>query len=200
MTAPIVNRYRMDRRRWLALHGRSDVRLDASGLGWIGLLLFTAACCVVAALGTQPLFLVVFLPIAAFSAYRIFLQARVRADRDFRRIAAARGVDAWDVVVSFEGAVVVSLEGAGPASGGANGAGAGAEAAVHPWSRVRALGSDAAGWRLLLSDGGDVRLDPAGFAPGGAAAFLAWLADAHPEVPVGRLRPTAGRVDAVRKE
>ncbi len=174
MDQPIENRSRMDRARWLALHGRSDIRLDASGLGWIGLLLFTLACCVVAALGTQPLFLVVFLPIALFSAYRIFLQARVLADRAFRALAARRGAESWEVVVAFSDAVLVSD---------------GDDTAVHPWSRVRALASDRAGWYLALSDGGDVRLDPAGLAPGGAKAFLAFLAERHPEVAVGRLRP-----------
>lgn len=176
MEQPIENRYRMDRTRWLALHGRSDVRFDASGLGWIGLFLFSLACCVVAAIGTQPLFLVLFLPIALFCTYRIFLQSRVLADRDFRALAARRGAESWEVAVVFADAVLVSD---------------GGDSAVQPWSRVRALASDRAGWFLLLSDGGEVRLDPAGFAPGGADAFLAFLAERHPEVAVGRLRPSA---------
>jgi hypothetical protein len=173
MELPIENRYRMDRARWLALHGRSDVRFDASGFGWIGLLLFSTACTVLMAIGTQPAYLLIFLPIGLFCGYRIFLQSRVLADRDFRALAARRGAESWEVAVVFSDAVLVSD---------------GGDAAVHPWSHVRALASDRAGWFLLLSDGGEIRLDPAGFAPGGAADFLAFLAERHPEVAVARLR------------
>lgn len=167
------NRYRMDRARWLALHGRPEIRLDAQSFGWLGLFLFGLACCVIAAIGPAPLYLVVFLPIAGFSAYRIFFQNRVLAARAFRERAAKQGAPSWDVVVRFEEVVLVAD---------------GNESEAQAWGRVRALESDRAGWRLRLADGDAIRLDPAGFAPGDARAFVDWLAERHPEVAVGRLR------------
>jgi hypothetical protein len=162
------NRYTVTRERLLEWAQR-PARRDFFLILWAAMLLFSAYECAVTTVAGDWLFAGIYLLLALFCAYRIFLRRQVQVNRMFKKLSDMQGTAQWQRVVVLGEEITVHD---------------GSTTVRFQWRQVREVivRDDA----LLLRVPGNlaVRIFPDSFTKGSEESFLQFLRARHASIPI----------------